>query len=90
VRCAHSSAKLLGTLTGLSNLHDLGLYHSAGSSSEGLELVCELTGLIDLDLCDPSEDDGLLQQLTQPKQLTQLKYRCRDGSPMQVSLHLVV
>jgi hypothetical protein len=90
VTCDHDSSELLGTLTGLSSLCDLGLYHSGGSSPGGLEVVCQLTGLRALDVWDPSEDDGLLQQLTQLKQLTQLNYWCHgDGSPMQVSLHLL-
>jgi hypothetical protein len=63
----HHSAELLAPLTGLRSLSKL-LLRPAGSSSEGLELVCQLTGLRWLDLCYPSEAQGLLLQLAQLKQ----------------------
>jgi hypothetical protein len=87
--CEHGTEKLLGPLTGLSSLSKLVLIHPTGSSPEGLELLCQLTGLIDLELQDPSEDDGVLQQLTHLKQLTRLDYWCRaDDSSLRVSAQL--
>ena len=67
------SALLLAPLTGLRGLQDLRLGQAPYGSSEGLEVVCQLTGLRRLELSDPSED-GLLLQLTQLKGLTHLEY----------------
>jgi hypothetical protein len=65
------TAELLAPLTGLSRLHELGLEPADGSSG-GLEVVCQLTCLTRLDLCDPKQDCRLLLQLTQLKQLSHL------------------
>jgi hypothetical protein len=69
------SAGLFSALQGLSGLHRLCL--QPWGSSVGLEGVCQLTGLLDLEVnegCRPTE--GLLLQLTQLKQLTYLTYGC--------------
>jgi hypothetical protein len=67
------SAERLAPLTGLTGLTRLDLIPVAGST-EGLEVVCQLTGLRQLHLTDPRGDEGLLLQLTQLKQLTKLQY----------------
>ena len=70
------SGELLAPLTGLASLQRLDLSPVAGST-EGLEVVCQLTGLRQLHLKDPRGGEGLLFQLTQLKQLTKLQY-CWD------------
>jgi hypothetical protein len=57
------SAEQLAPLAELSGLHELQLHPAGGSlsSREGLEVVCQLTGLRRLTLWDPSEDAMLLQ-----------------------------
>ena len=67
------SAELLAPLTGLKGLQRLELI-PVDESTEGLEVVCQLTGLRQLHLTDPREDEGLLLQVTQLKQLTKLQY----------------
>ena len=69
------SAELFSALQGLSGLHRLCL--QPFDMSVGLEGVCQLTGLRELEVnegCRPTE--GLLLQLTQLKQLTYLTYGC--------------
>jgi hypothetical protein len=67
------SATSLAALTGLSNLTELHVC-PAGASTGGLAVVCQLTGLRQLHLTDPKEDERLLLQLTQLRQLTKLDY----------------
>jgi hypothetical protein len=73
------SAELLSQLPALTGLTALelgprdGMY---GSMGEGLEAVCQLTGLRALAVCfEEAAGEGLLLQLTQLKQLTRLEYR---------------
>jgi hypothetical protein len=68
------SADHLAALTGLSDLHQLTLC-PGDRSPEGLEVVCQLTGLRRLYLRDWEEPDGLLLLLTQLRQLTQLAFQ---------------
>jgi hypothetical protein len=65
------SSKLLAPLTGLSSLQHL----SVAPCDVSTEVVCQLTGLRQLKVTDPSEAGGLLLQLTQLQQLTSLTYR---------------
>jgi hypothetical protein len=67
------SSELLAPLTGLSSLQHLSVA-PCDESTEGLEVVCQLTGLRQLEITDPSEAKGLLLQLTQLRQLTSLTY----------------
>jgi hypothetical protein len=84
----HHSAELLAPLTGLCSLSKL-YFRPAGSSSEGLQLVCQLTGLRWLDLCYPSAAQGLLLQLAQLNQLTHLDYWYRSGDDFEGVAFLV-
>lgn len=68
------SSDLLAPLTGLGSLLQLCLLPS-NDTAEGLEVVCELTGLKWLDLIDAPVGAGeQLLQLTQLQQLTYLNY----------------
>jgi hypothetical protein len=71
------SAERLSSLTGLSKLHTLCL--AAHTRVEGVEAVCQLTGLRELILDSPESPQGLLLQLAQLKQLTHL-YFSRTGT----------
>ena len=80
------SAELLAPLTGLAGLRHLHVC-PAGDSAEGLEVVCQLTGLRQLEMRDPSEGEGLLLQLTHLRQLTHLDYDGHvDGVKVEVAL----
>jgi hypothetical protein len=68
------SSQLLADLPKLSGLQQLTLW-PCNRSSEGLEVVCQLTGLRELHVTDPTTAEGLLLQLTQLKQLTRLHFR---------------
>ena len=70
VRC---TAELLAPLTGLSSLHELQL-RPVDRPSEGLEVVCQLTGLRSLHLTDQGVEEGQLRQLTQLQHLMKLFY----------------
>jgi hypothetical protein len=65
-------AELLAPLQGLSSLHELHMHVHA--STEGYEVVCQLTGLRKLYVKDEGGTEGLLLQLTQLRQLTYLEY----------------
>jgi hypothetical protein len=67
------NTELLAPLTGLGSLTELSMC-PAGESTEGLELVCQLTGLRQLFLGVNGDAKGLLGQLTQLQQLTSLDY----------------
>jgi hypothetical protein len=67
------SAELLAPLRGLSSLSELTLCPD-GQSEQGLEVVCQLTGLRRLCLTDPSKGEGVLESLTQLRQLTSLDF----------------
>jgi hypothetical protein len=67
------SVAQLSALTGLSSLQGLHV-EAFGIPPEGLEEVCQLTGLRKLQLGDPSGDEGLLLRLSQLQQLTHLEY----------------
>jgi hypothetical protein len=78
-------------------LHELSLSHvdlkdsAGGSVTHSLEMVCQLTGLKQLGLWVPTEDDGLLAQLTQLKHLTSLVFARRvDGKDHQEVFDCVV
>jgi hypothetical protein len=68
------SSKLLADLPKLSSLQQLTLW-PCSRSSDGLEVVCQLTGLRELHVTDPTTAEGLLLQLTQLQQLTRLHFR---------------
>jgi hypothetical protein len=65
---------VLAPLTGLSSLQKLNLFPNVNSSAEGLEVVCQLTGLKWLELEVPREAGEQLLQLTQLQQLRHLYY----------------
>jgi hypothetical protein len=67
------TTELLAPLTGLSSLQELALEPAIGWSG-GLEVVCQLTGLTRLDICDPKENARLMLQLTQLQQLAHLDW----------------
>jgi hypothetical protein len=67
------SAELLAPLTALSGPHELYL-RPAGELPEGLEVVCQLTGLRLLHMRDFAKSEGLLLQLPEMRQLTQLEF----------------
>jgi hypothetical protein len=64
------SAERLASLAGLSKLHTL--YLADGTQVQGVESVCQLTGLRELTIDSPKTPQGLLLQLAQLKQLTHL------------------
>jgi hypothetical protein len=66
-------AESLAALTGLSSLLKLDMWVDY-PPSEGLKVVCQLTGLRELHLAFSSTADGFLLQLTQLRQLTRLHY----------------
>ena len=68
------SSELLAPLTGLSSLHELSL-RSACVSTEGMEVVSQLTGLRRLTLYGCSHAVGLMLSLTHLQQLTYLELR---------------
>ena len=68
----YSSQRLAG-LPGLSSLQQLSL-RPCNRSAEGLEVVCQLTGLRELIVTDPTTAEGLLLQLTQLRQLMRLLF----------------
>ena len=84
------SAELIAQLPALTGLTALELRPedgTYGSMGEGLEAVCQLTGLRELTLCfEEAAGEGLLLQLTQLKQLTRLEYR----GPVKGRLDLVL
>lgn len=67
------SKELLAALTGLSNLCRLYLSPADGST-EGLEVVSQLTGLQQLYLMNIREPHGLTLQLTRLRELTDLVF----------------
>lgn len=86
------SPELLAPLTGLTNLHHLGLCPAGNPprTPPGLEVVVQLTWLKQLFLTDPSGDDRLLLPLAQLQQLTHLTYSGRwrpDFQFWQVGRH---
>jgi hypothetical protein len=73
LQALHLSRGLVASLQGLSSMTALGLRPAPGS--EGLEEVCQLTGLQQLDLQEePGTTQDSLLQLTQLRQLTLLTY----------------
>jgi hypothetical protein len=80
-------SQLLGPLQGLSRLRTL-FFDAARSTGEGLEAVCQLTGLTDLTMVAPESAEGLLLQLTQLRLLGHLDYHIKrsDGRPHNVWL----
>jgi hypothetical protein len=73
-------AERLTPLAGLSGLHTLRLHSYI--RKDGLEAVCQLTGLRELTLGAPGTAEGLLLQLAQLKQLTRLDYVRIDQSQL--------
>ena len=69
----HTQA-LLAPLTGLTALDLLNLNPASNSTSDGRELVLQLTGLKALHMVQRGEDGALLLQLGQLRQLTQLDF----------------
>ena len=79
MRGLRATAEQLAPLTGLSGLVKLHVALNGNPAAE-IAMVCQLTGLEELDLSDPSDDDRLLLQLTQLKKLGYLDYRPPDRS----------
>jgi hypothetical protein len=75
-------AALLAPLTGLTGLEQLNLIAARDSTSDGREVVLQLTGLKWLYLSQDSAGDGLLLQLTQLRQLSRLFYSRREVFPV--------
>jgi hypothetical protein len=73
------SAERLAPLSGLSVLHTLRLATDDPTAADGMETVCQLTGLRELHLHAPCMVEGLPLQLTQLQQLTQLHYKGDGG-----------
>jgi hypothetical protein len=76
------NAERLAPLSGLSLLHTLHLATDDPTAAEGMETVCQLIGLRELQLHVPCAVEGLPLQLTQLQQLTSLAYK---GVPDDVS-----
>ena len=69
------SVELLAPLQGLSGLQKLAVAASTKDTVEGLQSVCHLTRLKELELVITNlADPGVLLQMTQLKQLTRLEY----------------
>jgi hypothetical protein len=82
------SSELLSPLQRLSGLTALQLYppHWSNRFLSQVDVVSQITGLRDLQVADYSPSDGLLLQLTQLRQLTQLSYQ--RGTPALNVPHL--